>query len=177
MLVFLGFSNFFASWNGHAVSVRPTLSENPTVYQVLIVDEDGERHERDWASNAVSGLNLPIDPLALPPLVIPDARPKTRKKAYELQYEIERIQDGQPVWQEYPTTSPQALGMAIILWLLGFAGRNMWVSGSPIGFEARERERIALQDQGGVPVVKQGGGGRKQPPDQGRSKKRSSRPR
>lgn len=179
LLVFLGFSNFFASWSGQAVSVRPTASEAPAVYRVLIVDSDGTRHERDWSPEAVSGLSLPIDPLALPPKNIPEDRPKTRKTRYSMSYQVERVADGLPVWREYPTTSPQALGIAFVLWLLGFAGRNMWVSGSPFALEERAREKITDGGgQWGQPVAQQGRtGGRKKPPDQGRSKKRRSRPR
>jgi len=36
----------------------------------------------------------------------------------------------------HPTTTPQALGVALLLWFMGLGVRNMIVSGSPVGIDS-----------------------------------------
>jgi hypothetical protein len=155
-LVFLVASAFFTAWDGRAISVRPTEADKPAVYQVLIVNEDNSRTEQMLDAAAIDGLTLPIDDLALPPGDISD-RPLTRKFRYTLQYEIRKptgeVTEGEenPVleWHIFPTTSPRAVAMAVLLWVLALGLRNMIVGGSPIQFESREREAVKLQQKSG----------------------------
>ncbi|MCA9570712.1 MAG: hypothetical protein KC656_22885, partial [Myxococcales bacterium] len=47
VLVFLGLSNFFTQWDGHAVSRRPAPSDDPAVFTVLVVTDDETTTEVD----------------------------------------------------------------------------------------------------------------------------------
>ena len=149
-------SAFFAGWNGHAVSVRPTKNDKPSVDQVLIVNDDNSRTEQTLEADAIDGLMLPFDALALPPTDVSE-RPLTRKFPYTLQYEIKKptgeVVEGEenPVlsWHVYPTTSPRAVAMAVLLWIVAFGLRNMIVAGSPIHVAPREREPVKLQQRAG----------------------------
>ena len=177
--LFLYASSWFSSWDGRAASVRPTAAEEPTVFRVLVVDDDASRFEMSWTKQAISGLNIPPDALALPPRDLSD-RPRTRKLAYTLTYDVEKPGELDPeakgdeeparVWHTFPTTSPQGLAMAVMVWLIGFAIRNMYISGSPIEIMPRERTKIAPQRAIGN-IVPQTGRSKKAPPPSSKGKK------
>lgn len=133
MLVFLGACEFFTSWNGQAVSVRPSASPAPKVYEVLIAGK-GRSLERTWPAAVVDELNLPFDSLAVPPVPIPPERPHTSKMRYSLHFLVEGS-DGE--FEQVPTTSPRSLALSLVLFLLGVGIRNMTVSGSPWSLEPR----------------------------------------
>lgn len=135
VFVFLVSSDFFAGWDGHAVSVRPPRNpDEPVTYTVLIAQADADPIERLWPAARVEGLGLPTDPLAIPPTEIPEGRPATVKHRFSLHY---RIQEPGGTWEVVPTTSPSALGLGLLALLLGIALRNMVVSGSPVSIEPR----------------------------------------
>ena len=109
---------------------------------------------------------LPVDNLALAPRDVSD-RPRTKKEAYTLTYRVqpaikidlpdndEEAEDGsaeptpEPEWSSYGTTSPQALAIALIAWIVGLGLRNMLTSGSPFDLQRRERHRVKEQRQMG----------------------------
>ncbi len=163
IFVFLLFSDFFSSWDGHAVSVRPTVDESPEAYTVLIAQADGETIERVWPAALVQGLALPMDPFAIPPSPIPEARPATKKRAMTLHHLIKR-QGGE--WDSVPTTSPSSLGLGLLALLIGIALRNMVVAGSPFSIEPREALLPRAQAASGqiAKGARQGRRGQKGPP-------------
>ena len=119
------------------------------MYTVLIKNDDGTTLEQNWTAEAVEKLVLPVDNLALAPRDVSD-RPRTKKEAYTLTYRVqpaikidlpdndEEAEDGsaeptpEPEWSSYGTTSPQALAIALIAWIVGLGLRNMLTSGSPL---------------------------------------------
>ena len=131
--LFLFLASFFTSWDGRAVSVRSSDPEQ-AVYSVLIAPDEGERFEVDWPVIAVEGLNLSIDPLALPPKPLPDGLPRTKKQPWTMEFTVSP--DGGGV-RTVPTTGPQAISIALLVFLLGIGIRNMLVAGSPISIEPR----------------------------------------
>ena len=154
------------------MSVRGSRSESPSVYTVLIKTDDGSTSEQHWAAAAVDGLALPVDNLALAPRDVSE-RPRTKKARYTLTYSVqpaikidpleeeneapptdaaeapEEAPKPEPEWRTYGTTSPQALAIALIAWLVGLGLRNMLTSGSPFDLQPRERHRIQEQRTSG----------------------------
>ena len=173
-LIFLGISGFFSSWNGHVVSVRPTTSDSPANYTVLIVDYSGDHSEVSWPANIVESLNLPFNPTGIPPTTIDEAAPKTTKLGYTLSFTVQEAQkdDGAnenesedaPATQTGATTSPQTLAIALLIWLLGLGIHNMVLSGSPFDLTRRPKKLPQLAPAGQVAPTKRRG--RKGPPPQ-----------
>jgi hypothetical protein len=136
-VVFLALAGFFDAWDGRAVSVREAKLDQQ-VFQVLIVEPvpSGEtiRREEQWPAVAIEGLDLPIDRLALP---MPDPfldRPATRKQRFQLGFTV-TPSGGGTRW--VPTSSPQSLAVAVLVFVLGVGLRNMVVAGSPIAITPR----------------------------------------
>ncbi len=162
ILTFLTLSDFFAGWDGHAVSVRAPQKPEPTSYTVLIVQQGDDPIERIWSADLVEGLGLPVDPLAIPPSTIPEGRPATVKQPLTLHYRIQRPDKS---WEIVPTTTPSALGLALLVLMLGIALRNMVVAGSPVGIEPRTPLPRAQTTPGSVAPPPRGGArGHKGPP-------------
>jgi len=131
--LFLFLASFFSAWDGRAVSVRSSDPEQ-AVYSVLIAPDEGDRFEVDWPVIAVEGLNLSIDPLALPPKPLPEGLPRTQKLPWTMEFTV--TPEGGGV-RTVPTTGPQAISIALLVFLLGVGIRNMMVAGSPISIEPR----------------------------------------
>jgi len=138
LLVFLWDCSFFVAWRGQAVSVAPTRGEDPASYVVRIHEGQDDRAVRTvrWDAAVVKQLSLPVDPVEMAPLTIPDDAPTTTKQRFGLTYRV-RTGEGteQAQWLEVPTTSPRSLGIAGLVFLLLAALRNMMVAGSPIALE------------------------------------------
>ncbi|MEZ4318217.1 MAG: hypothetical protein R3F61_11975 [Myxococcota bacterium] len=130
-LLFLFLAGFFTAWNGVAVSVRDGDPEQ-AVYSVLIVEDDGTRFEADWPAHAVQGLKLSIDSLALPPKPLPEGLPRTEKQRWSTSFTVTPA-EGEA--RSVGTTKPQALAIALLVFVIGLGGRNMMVAGSPLSIE------------------------------------------
>lgn len=149
VLVGLWSSDFFAGWDGRAVSVRPARSEEPPTRTVSIAQDDGW-FEREWPSELVATLGLPIDPSGIPPLQISEDRPSTTKKRFGLHFLVE----GTDGFQVVPTTRPQSVGLALLVWAALIALRNMAVAGVPWSLTPRERYLPAAQAPVGQVAVR-----------------------
>ena len=93
------------------------------------------------------------------------------KSRYSLHFLVEKAESGHAI---VPTTSPSALALALLLWLMGLLLRNMIVSGSPFSFESRPTR---LPEQLPTPgQVKQNKAARSKygppPPKRGKGKRR-----
>ncbi len=163
--VFLAVAGFFASWDGVAVGVRPPAGEAPKVYQVIVVGDDGEVIERPMPAYAVVNMGLPVLSLGVPPDPIPDDAPRTSKLRYRLHYLVQTRPEGAsaPTWVRVPTTTPQALGLAVVLWLVGLGIRNMAYAGSPFWIE-RSALFLPRAQTGAGSVAPARNRGRKGPP-------------
>ena len=154
-LVLLWTCDFFTAWDGRAVSLRPVDGDRaPLTRTVLIVEPGPEgardrKLERQWPSALVQELGLPIDALALGPTEIPAERPTTHKARWTLSYEVQATDGARTV----PTTTPQALGVALLVWLGLVALRNMVVGGTPWNIEPRERYAVPVADKAGQAVA------------------------
>ena len=177
VLIFLAISGFFSSWNGHAVSVRPTTSESPASYTVLIVNYSGDHSEVSWPANIVESLDLPFNPTGIPPTTIAEAAPKTKKLSYTLSFTVQQpetekaegaSEDAQAT-QTGAMTSPQTLAIALLIWLIGLGIHNMVLSGSPFDLTRRPKRLAQLAPAGQVAPTKRRGS--KGPPPQ-RNRKR-----
>ena len=151
VLVFLSSSSYFSEWDGVAVSVRNSYSENPTNYEVLIVNSDGTNVTKTWDATVVAPLNLPVDATGLPPVTMPDDRPSTKKYKYSLQFLIDvPAEEGEEsAFEPFTTTSPFSLGLAVMTWVLGIFFRNMMYGGSPFMLERRGITLMKAQGETG----------------------------
>ena len=148
-LLFLALSGFFAAWDGHVVSQRPAGSEDPAVFTVLIVTDPSTYTEADWPAELVSDLNLRVDPTGTPPNEIPADAAYTSKSRFQLYYTLAPAEgDTQVIY----TTNARGLSAALLAWIAGFFGFNMWRSGSPFSWEAREHVLPELLDNQAGPT-------------------------
>jgi len=173
VLVFLVVSDFFTAWYGTAVSVLPATTEDPSGFEVLIVepgDDDGFR--RRWPAGVVRDLDLPKDEFGIVPTDPEEAPPETKKERFTLSYTIEP-EAGEPL--TLPTTSPTAFGLAILVYVLGLFGRNMIVAGSPFSLEPTGVYLPKRQAASGQVAPGRGNRPRKGPPPTGRRKGRGRR--
>jgi hypothetical protein len=154
VLVFLWTSDFFTRWDGRAVSVRPPQGEDPATMRVLIAEE-GRAFERQWPSEVVRELGLPVDAMAIPPRIPEEERPKTTKRRFALHFLV----DSPTGFQAVPTTSPASLALALLVWGGLVALRNMRVGGAPWATEARAAYLPKALPPSGQPTA-QGGGAR-----------------
>ncbi|MEQ1500860.1 MAG: hypothetical protein ABMB14_01450 [Myxococcota bacterium] len=124
VLVLLWASDFFMGWDGHVVSVRAPRSPDASTRTALIVDGD-RAFERDWPASL--SLDVPVDPMGIPPVHVADTAPETRKARFTLHFLLEAPTGFTVV----PTTSPRAVAVAFVVWLVAIAIRNMAVGGLP----------------------------------------------
>lgn len=168
--VFLYASDWLGAWDGRAVSVRPARAPDAATWTVLISEADGRSLERAWPADVVLGLGLPIDALAIPPSPVPDSRPETRKSRFALHFLVHSGAGDAPAdWKVVPTTSPRTAALALLVFLLAVAARNMVVGGTPWSIEPRAALLPAAQVPSGQMAPPTGGtsgraGGRKGPP-------------
>lgn len=133
-LVFLLVARFFTVWDGYAVGMRPLQSEEPSAYAVLIVDDQGNEKVIQWPADLAEGRNIPTTPYLVPPPRIPDDAPHTQKTRFTLHF---LIQNAEGAHQIHPTTTPAALALAVLAWLLGLLLRNAIYAGNPFDFSTR----------------------------------------
>lgn len=166
ILIFLFASAFFRSWDGAVVSVRQPRTPDPAVYEVLIANRDGSSLEQKWSATVVKPLALPVDSLGLPPTTFPEEAVKTKKSRYQLNFLVQAPTQGEePKWQSVPTTSPQAVGIALLAWFIGLGLRNMLYAGSPVGIERTKAFLPKAQAAAGSVAAGSGSSrGRKGPP-------------
>ena len=166
VVIFLFASAFFTAWDGAVVSVRQPRTPDPVVYEVLITNLDGSSLEQKWSTTVVKPLALPVDSLALPPTTFPEDAVKTRKSRYQLNFLVQVPSEGEePKWQSVATTSPQALGLALLAWLVGLGLRNMLYAGTPFGIEpSKVFLPKQLSSSGSVAAGSGSSRGRKGPP-------------
>jgi hypothetical protein len=134
-VVFLLASDVLGTWNGHAVSVRPSDVEDPDTFVVRIVEPEGRLIERSWPAELVLALDLPADAIAVPPAELPETAAPTTKGRFDLHMLVRGATDTE--WQVVPTTSPRALVLGVVVGLIALFLRNMAVSGSPFAMEPR----------------------------------------
>lgn len=146
-LLFLWTCDFASRWDGRAVSVRPVQGEALT--RAVLIAEPDRAIERQWPAALVQELSLPVDALALAPDPVPPERPATHKRRFTLQYEVNTPTG----WRTIATTSPQALGLALLVWLGLLAVRNMAIGGTPWSIEAHDRYAVPVQDRAGQPAA------------------------
>ncbi len=139
--VFLAVAGFFGHWDGRAVGVLTPLGEDPAVYEVVIADDEGEVLTRTMPRYAVLNMQLPVLPLGIPPETISDDLPRTRKARFQLNYLVQTRSDpASPwTWASLPTTTPQAFGLALAIWLIALGIRNMAYAGSPFWIERQTK--------------------------------------
>jgi hypothetical protein len=143
-LVLLVASGFLSAWDGQVVSARPPRGDDPATVRVLIVGEHGRR-EADWPADVVRELDLPVDPLAIGPRTA--TGPRTVKRRFSLSYTVEGVAG------EVGTTSPMAVGIAVLAALVVVAGRNMVVGGAPWTLVPRPRDPLGPLPPSGRPVA------------------------
>lgn len=162
-VVFLVSSGFFTSWSGEAVSHRPPpVDTDPAVRRVLVVAADGSHGEHDWPKEVVETHVPRTDPTGIPPSTLPDGLARTNKDRFALFFTV-TPETGESV--VVPTTSPRALGLALIAGALAVLGLNMVRSGSPFSWAPRgvslpEAQPRALQ----VPQAPDAAGRRRSEP-------------
>lgn len=134
--VFLVDCAFFTSWSGQAISIAPPPVEEPAAYVVRILETDGTVRVAAWDATLVKQLSLPIDPVEMAPLEVPETRPDTEKARFSLSYRV-KIGEGTDAerWATIPTTSPRSMAIAVLVYMVLIGVRNMIVSGSPIALE------------------------------------------
>lgn len=135
-LVFLLTARFFSAWDGYVVAARPLGADRsvPSAYEVLVVDDAHDERVLQWSTKVVEGREIPFTSILVPPPSIPETAPHTSKSRFRLHFLVEKDGGGHEV---VPTTSPSSLALALLVWLIGLAIRNMVTSGSPLSFEAR----------------------------------------
>lgn len=170
VLLFLLMSGIHQSWDGHVVSYRPFPEQGSATRQVLIVDDDFGGTEATWPVEAVTGLELQVDPTATPPLRIPDTAATTRKDFGSLWFTVtppaepdpeEEAGDeassetsaAPPAERVLPTYSARTLSMAALMWLFGLAVHNMLRSGSPFSWERGDLSLPPLPGPTGQPAT------------------------
>src|SRR5690349_6854239 len=85
-VVFLLVSDVLGTWNGQAVSVRPSPAEGSDTRVVRILEPSGRLLERRWPAEVVRDLHLPADDLALAPTTPPDTAAPTSKDRFDLHF-------------------------------------------------------------------------------------------
>lgn len=139
LLVFLLSSGFFAAWSGPVVAVVPARPDTqPSAYTVLIDQGKAGVARPWWPAELVQGLALPPSASGEPPARPPEGSPTSTKRRFSLQFSVSKA--GEPD-RIQATTSPTALGLALMSWVLLVLLRNAWLSGSPLSATPGEHTR------------------------------------
>lgn len=149
-IVFLIATDFFSQWDGVAASARPARTPDPASFDVLIVEEGGRELERAWPADIVREHALRFDPFAIPPNTLDDSLPRTSKLRFHLFFVVS-AQGSEP--QVVPTTSPTALAMSLVAFLLTGALANMVGGGTPWSIRSRRAYLPPAQSAHGTPSV------------------------
>lgn len=159
ILIFLLASRFFVAWEGRVTGVSPIGTEaEPKSYRVVVAAADHTYQVQTWPGSVVRQMEVPIDPLLVPPSPVDDRYPYTQKHRFQLHFLVEDKAGANVL---VPTTSPQALGVAVLVGLVLVAIRNGYVSGSPIDIRPRPtRLPGALSPSGQVAKPPEGAKGR-----------------
>lgn len=169
VVVFLIASKFLVAWDGRVTAIAPTSTEEAVTYRVLIVDDDNDGTVRVWPAEVVEPLDVPIDPILVPPASTAGF-PRTSKQRFTLHFLVEQPNGESAV---HPTTTPQALAIALVVGLILVALRNAYVSGSPI--DIRPRPTVLpgkLPPSGQVAATTSRKGQYQPPPPRGKKKGR-----
>lgn len=150
-ILFLAVAGFFSSWDGTVTGVLTPRSEEPEVYQAVILDEDGSLTQRAMPRHVVLGMNLPVLASGVPPAQLDPGLPESKKSRFTLHYLVQTrpTAEAELEWTSMPTTTPQALGLAVIVWLVALALRNMAYAGSPFSIERQQAFLPKAQTQAG----------------------------
>jgi len=129
-------SLFFAQWEGSIVSYRPPPDGGAKSAKVLLVEPSRATREFWWPSERVIELQLPADPLAVPPVDIPERLPTSSKARFALHYVVKHIpEEGSArTARAYPTTSPEGVSLTLVFLSLVVIARNMIATGHPFLF-------------------------------------------
>ena len=149
--VFLQVAGFFDSWNGQLVGVLQPPVANPAVYEVVIVGDDNT-HVENMPRDVVLGMGLPVLAPGMVPEPADQALLKSTKSRYTFHYLVQKpAEEGADIgaFESHPTTTPQAVGLAVIVWILALAVRNMAYAGSPFWIEREELFLPKAQVQAG----------------------------
>ncbi len=148
LIVFLLMSRFFVGWSGTITSVRPYQPED-AARLALVVADDGSDTERWLPTAALTGLPIPVSAYAAPPATLPPEAPRTSKSRWTLSMVV--VPAGGAA-STHTTTSPQALALALLVFIGSLALRNMAVSGSPARFGHRDTVLPAALPTAGQPT-------------------------
>lgn len=165
-VIFLLVAGFFAKWDGRAVGVLTPRSDDPSVYEVVIVQEDGSVKQRTMPAYVVQTMRLPVLAIPIAPDPLPDDALRTRKAQFQLNYLTQTLPEGatEPTWVSIPTTTPQAIGLALVIWFVGLAIRNMAYAGSPVAIERQRAFLPKAQTQAGSVADTSNRGRKTRPP-------------
>lgn len=168
LLIFLITGDFFASWDGQVASFKPSRVEDPAVFQVLIVEEDGTAVEKAWPAPLVRELDVTPNALAIVPKSIPEDAPTTAKLGFSFNYKVTipaKAEGEKDKSSLHTTISQYSVGVSVIALLLMVALRNMIVAGSPFALER------APETTGGGSSSTSGGSGSQGRPQRTRGRK------
>lgn len=129
-------SLFFAQWEGTVVSYRPPPEGGAKTAKVLLVEPSKATREFWWPSQRVIDLQLPADPLAVPPIDIPELFPTSSKERFTLHYVVKHTpEEGtKRSAAAYPTTSPEGVSLTLVFLGIALIARNMIATGHPFLF-------------------------------------------
>jgi hypothetical protein len=161
VIVALLASGWLTAWDGALVSMRPPPEDEALWARVLVVEDDGTNRELRWPLRAVKGLDVRLDPAAIPPVRVPPDAIRTRKALGELTF---TVSPPGGATRRIATTSPQAAAVAVLAWLVGLFLRNMLVSGNPLDITPRPATLPAPLPPPGVPSRPDAPRGVYQPP-------------
>lgn len=165
-VIFLLVAGFFARWDGRAVGVLTPRGEDPASYEVILVEDDGRVVQRTMPAYVVETMRLPVMAVAVAPDPMPDDAMRSRKAQFQLNYLVQTQPEGAtaPTWVSIPTTTPQAVGLVLVIWIVGLAIRNMAYAGSPIWIERQRAFLPKAQTQAGSVAQTSDRGRRTRPP-------------
>lgn len=164
-LAFLLITGFFDAWNGRIAAQRPPDPESNLSTVLVVPDaEDAEPFERELDRRAVDPLGLEELRRPLVPRAVPDDAPLAWKERFTLHLTVQTPAGR----RDLPTTSPGALGVAVLVLLALLALRNMVVARSPLAILPPDPGTLkpirALPKQGQIAHNRRGGRGKGPPP-------------
>ncbi len=129
-------SFFFTQWDGTVVSYRPAPEGGAKTVKVLLVEPSKATMEFWWPSQRVIDLQLPPDPLAVPPVDTPEQFPTSSKERFTLHYVVKHTPEegNKRSATAYPTTSPEGVSLTLVFLGMAVIARNMIATGHPFLF-------------------------------------------
>ena len=136
ILFFLWLAGFFAAWEGRAVGQRPSGEGSSALVPMVIVTEAGDTTEVGVPRGAVASYALPTFTGAVVSNAALQAAPETEKRRFTFLFRM-KVADGAEAW--HATTTPNALGLAVVMFFAGFFLHNISISGVPWRWEPTAR--------------------------------------